>query len=219
MNDFLDRFLLFLPSISVLALIAVVTFAYLRWLMRRFGENIKSVEWREKNKWKTAWLIATPSQNVLAPAWEELAFRAPLVIAFTSLSSGAWTWMIISSVLFAAVHLFKKGVTDLDLFAQKKAGYNESDNTDEETERFRSENKKAILLRKILNICFTFILGMIAGYYAITHQSIWIAFWIHAIWNFVMPFIVILCFVVILMIVNGLIFLWERLRWGWDRTV
>lgn len=86
----MERIYAFLPSVLVIAGIAVATFLYMRWAIKRFGDNFKSVEWQEKNQWKVVWTVGIPRDNILSPALEELIFRAPLIIAFGAMSPFAW---------------------------------------------------------------------------------------------------------------------------------
>lgn len=213
----MERIYAFLPSVLAIAFIASVTFLYLKLVIKHFGSSFKSVEWHEKNQWKVTWTFGVPKVNVLAPAVEELIFRAPLVIAFSSMSSTAWYGVFISGGLFALTHWFGKQVNILEVFYARKNGHHKSDDMMEEVNRLHKEKGKMIMVRKALHVVFTLPLGILAGYYGIKYQSVWIAFGIHLVWNLVMPI-----FLSILMILGMLIFagtspLLHGLRRKWRR--
>ena len=115
-----ERFFQFLPSIVVLTSIAIVTFVYLRLISKRFKERMKSIEWCKENQGKIIWLIGIPFQNVWAPVAEELVFRAPLIIVFSSISGNAWRGIWISSILFSLVHYFGKKITLFEVLSAKE---------------------------------------------------------------------------------------------------
>ncbi|GEM_PF-6607109 len=60
--------------------------------------------------------------NIFAPTAEELIFRAPLVIAFGTLSLFAWMGIAVSSVAFGAIHWFGKKISRLEVLSEKDSG-------------------------------------------------------------------------------------------------
>ena len=197
--------------------IAGATILYLRWVIKRFGDNFKSVEWHKKNQLKVAWTVGTPLINVWAPAVEELIFRAPLIIVFGAMSSAAWYGIFVSSGLFALSHWFGKKIWMPEIISARENGNYESDDVTTEVNRLSAEGGKMIMARKALHVVFTLPLGILAGYYGIKYQSVWVAFGIHSAWNLVMPvvFPILLSILTLLgaLALEGILFLWDRMRW------
>lgn len=104
----MDRVIVFLPSIVILASIALATIFYCRWLIKHYGEEFKSVAWHKEHELKVSLVLGTPLIVVYAPAVEELIFRAPLIIAFSSVTTNAWYGILASSLAFSLMHLFGK---------------------------------------------------------------------------------------------------------------
>lgn len=207
----MERILLFLPSILIIGGIAIITYVYLKWITKKLGNNLKSVSWIEKNKLKISLLISSPSVYILAPAWEELVFRAPLIIAFGELSSVAWCGIIASSILFSLLHWFGNKVSMFEIFDAKENGENESDNLKDESTRLSLTMRKQIKLKKILHVLFTIPIGIISGYLGVKYQSIWICVGIHSLWNLIIPFVVLSATIVIVLICILLSPLWEKI--------
>lgn len=219
----MNRICTFIPSVLVIACIAGATFLYVKWVIKRFGDNFKSVEWHKKNQWKVIWTVGMPLTNVWAPAIEELIFRAPLIIAFGAMSSVAWYGVFASSTLFALMHWFGKKIWLLEILSARKNDDHKSDDVVAEIERLHREaGKKRILVKKVLHVVFTLPLGILAGYYGIKYQSIWVAFGIHLVWNLVMPVmfpILMLLSMFAFIGVSSLVSsLWDRVKWRRTRV-
>ncbi|MEK7452739.1 MAG: CPBP family intramembrane glutamic endopeptidase [Patescibacteria group bacterium] len=214
----MERIYAFLPSVLVIACIAGATLLYMKWVIKRFGDNFKSVEWHKKNQWKVVWTVSTPLTNVWAPAVEELIFRAPLIIAFSAMSSVAWYGVFASSGLFALTHWFGKKIWIPEILSARENGDHKSDDVMAEVDRLHQEAGKRILVQKVFHVVFTLPLGILAGYYGIKYQSVWVAFGIHSVWNLVMPAVLpILMFLGVLAFV-GISSLWDRVRWRRRRS-
>jgi len=166
------------------------------WIGKRYGDNFKSVEWLKENHGRVAWTVGSPHQYVLAPTIEELVFRAPLIIAFSTMSSGAWYGVLVSGALFALVHWFGKKILLSEVVSAKEKGSHESDDIAMEIGRLHTKEGKMIRVRKVLSVVLTFPLGILAGYYGIVYQSIWVAVGIHAAWNIFMPIVLQIIFLV-----------------------
>lgn len=214
----MERIYTFLPSILVIACIAGATRLYVKWVLKRFGDNFKSVEWHKKNEWKVIWMVGTPMTNVWAPAVEELIFRAPLIVGFGAMSSVAWYGVFASSGLFALTHWFGKKIWMPEIISAQENGDHKSDDVTAEIDRLHQEAGKRILVQRIVHVALTLPLGILSGYYGIKYQSIWVAFGIHSVWNLVTPLI--LMFLILLMgrILLSILSMWERVRWGWKRS-
>lgn len=208
----MERIYEFLPSILILAGIAGVTLLYLKLIIKRFGDKFKSVEWHEKNEWKVIWSVGTPLAYVWGPAVEELIFRAPLIIAFSTVSSVAWYGIFASSGLFALMHWFGKKIWLPEILSTRENGDHRSDDVETEINRLHTEAGKMVMMRKVLHVVLTLPLGILTGYYGIKYQSVWVAFGIHSVWNLIMP--VVLPILMLLGILSFLIisFLRNRVR-------
>lgn len=214
----MERIYAFLPSVLIIACIAGATLLYMKWVIKRFGDNFKSVEWNKKNQWKVVWTVGTPLTNVWAPAVEELIFRAPLIIAFGAMSSVAWYGVFASSGLFALSHWFGKKIWMPDILSAKENGNHKSDDVVAEVNRLHTEEGKMIMVRKVLHVVFTLPLGILAGYYGIKYQSVWVAFGIHSVWNLIMPAVLPLLMLLGVLAFLGISSLWDRMRWGRRRS-
>lgn len=210
----MDRVYAFLPSILIIACIAVVVRFYMIWIVKRFGNNAKSVEWHRKNGMKVGFMFGVPLAYVWAPAVEELVFRAPLIIAFSSVSPTAWYGIFASSGLFALAHWFGKKIWMTEILSTRGNSEHKSDDLMSEIDRLHRENGKAIMIRKVFHVFFAFPLGILAGYYGIKYQSIWVSFGIHSAWNLIMPALVPLLVLLGLFASELVLSLWDRVRWN-----
>lgn len=211
----MERIYVFLPSILIIACIAGVTLLYLKLIVKRFGDSFKSVEWHEKNKQKVAWVVGAPFINIWAPAVEELIFRAPLVIAFSAMSSFAWYGILSSSALFALTHWVGKKIWIPEILSARENGEHKFDDLKTEVNRLHQEAGKKIIVRKVLHVILTLFLGILAGYYGIKYQSIWVSFGIHSAWNLIMPVVLPLFTILGMLVLLGITSLCDIVRWKW----
>lgn len=210
----MERIYEFIPSILIISCIAGATFFYLRFIVKQFGDNIKNIKWINKNKWKVICTVSTPLINVWAPAVEELIFRAPLIIAFSAVSSVAWYGIFASSGLFSFSHWFGKKIWMPDILSARENGEHRSDDIEKEVNRiYTKEGKKMIMVRKALHVILIFPLGILAGYYGIKYQSIWVAFGIHSLWNLIMPAVFSLLMFLTMSAFFVILFFWKKLRY------
>ena len=214
----MERIYTFLPSVLVIACIAGTTLLYMKWVIKRFGDNFKSTEWHKKNQWRVIWTVGTPLTNVWAPAVEELIFRAPLIIAFGAMSSVAWYGVFVSSGLFALSHWFGNKIWMPEILSARENGDHKSDDVVAEVDRLHQKAGRRILVQKVLHVVLTFPLGILAGYYGIKYQSIWVSFGIHSAWNLIMPFVLPLFVLLGMLAFLGISSLWDRMRWKWRRS-
>lgn len=212
----IERFHLFLPSILALVCIATVTTFYLRFAIKQFGDNLKSVEWNQKNEIKVSLLVGTPLICILAPAVEELIFRAPLVVVFRHLDATAWCMIVVSSLIFGLIHWFGNHLWMPDILIARKNGRHQSDNVAAETTRLLAEMKGEIRIRKYAQVVGATGFGVLVGYIGVEYQSIWACFGIHSLWNFLVPaitFLIQLLIIVIWLLPGALISVF-RWRFG-----
>ncbi len=184
----MERLQIFLPAIAGAASLALLTIIFVRLAIKKLGqENLQSTEWVKNNLLKVSLLIGTPIANVLAPTAEELFFRAPIIVMFPDMGGHAWTAILISAVLFSLAHIREKnlGVNEILNTKTLNDNLNEREQQAEQT-LDRSEKR----LRMVFRLGATFVLGVIAGYFGVKHQSLWLAIGIHSLWNLVMPVLV-----------------------------
>ena len=214
----MERIYTFLPSTIILIGIAGVTLLYMKLVIKRFGDNFRSIEWHEKNKWRVAWTVSMPLTNVYGPAVEELIFRAPLIVMFSAMSPVAWYGIFASSGVFALLHWFGKKIWMLEILSARENSDHKTDDVVAEMNRLYQENGRAIMVRKVLHVIFAMPLGILTGYYGIKYQSIWVAVGIHSAWNLIMPLIIsILVFLgLALFSISSRIssLLWDKMRRG-----
>ena len=201
----IGRIIHFLPSICVLLSIFALTCLYLK-IIGRLKKDLQNIEWVRRNKLKAVALVGFPIIYLWAPLLEELIFRAPIVVLFGSISNYAWIGISISSALFAAIHCI--GIGEDIYFI---AGLEEIEDIDsalrvEDLEKkplaiSRNEIKK----RRLIKVASTFILGMLAGYFGVKYQSLYVCVGIHIIWNLVMPIILQVLLVLIYLFIERLI--------------
>jgi membrane protease YdiL (CAAX protease family) len=152
MDRIIERIFLFFPSVFTLVCIAIITRVYLRLIFKHYEENLKGVEWQQKNKRRVAWMIDKPTNFIWAPIYEELMFRAPLIIVFDTISYLAWCGIVVSACLFSVKHWQIK--------------------------------------KSWLQVVLAFIFSVLAGYFGVKYQSIWLSVGIHFAWNLIMPIVI-----------------------------
>lgn len=168
----MQRFLLFLPSVMGLFIIALVVLLPALLLYSRYSLNMKNPEWRKQNYWKIFWLGIIPDVIIIGPAIEEIIFRLPLVILFNSLTVMCWWGIGLMATLFATVHWFMQAfdnydgeyLTSLSLQTRKPVNF---------------KSKKM----KLIRVASAFLTGLGCGFFTIKFQSLWISFFVHAQWN------------------------------------
>lgn len=212
-----ERFFQFLPSITVLMSIALVTFVYLRLVSKKFKERMKSIEWCKENHWKIIWLIGVPLQHIWAPVAEELVFRAPLIVLFSSISGNAWRGIWISSILFSLVHYFGKKIALFEVLSAKEKGDTKTDSLEAEISDIQKKESKRVRIRKFLHPVAVFPLGVLSGYYGVKYQSIWTSVGIHFVWNLIMPIIIVLLILIVMSAGAGIKEAWHELKYKWRR--
>ena len=206
----MERISLFLSSILIIGGIAIIMFLYLKLMIRKFSDNLKSINWVEQNKLKASLLFSSPNAYILAPTWEELVFRAPIIIAFSGLSQSAWYGILISSVLFSLLHWFGNKVTFFEIINARDNGENESDNLEDESKRIARKMKGGVRLRRALHVLATLPTGILLGYLGIKYQSVWMCVGFHSLWNLLMPFVVLLIIILIAITSEVLSSFWRK---------
>ncbi len=191
----MERVFLFLPSMLVIALIGLLARFYARSQLKKFGNNVNNLEWMRKNKFAFEMKFGSPLLYICAPTIEELLFRAPLIILFSSVTSHAVLGITASAVLFGLMHIFNKKVKLPQILSESNECSQEKLTVSELVAKIEKRDKKRIFYLNIIAVCATTILGLLAGYFGVYYQSIWVAVGIHAAWNmFVPPLLIIVCF-------------------------
>jgi|GEM_PF-1694387 membrane protease YdiL (CAAX protease family) len=181
-----ERFLMFAPSLGFIALIAAAVTVYLRYAAKRWfpKEKIGSVEWVGENYKMICWRLSVPAMYILSPTAEELIFRGPLLLLFSSVTSSAWIGIAVSALLFGVFHWFNPtaGFSDMKKLAK-------TDDLASAAKEVEAQQPKVTLAKRISSVLATSVLGAIAGYYAIVYQSLWAGVAVHFVWNLVLPII------------------------------
>jgi len=185
----------YLIPIGVIAGVAVTTVVYAKlsnWQLSRKDPK----EWglSEKNIFRVMFELLL-LLFIGVPAIMVIICSAPLVLAFDEMSPVAWGGIFISNL----VSLF------ISLFIQKQAGslFVAAKKKDDEEQEVVDERKKKTVLRvvnSLYGLC-GFVSGVLAGYYGIIHQSIWMSFGvyvlIHALSFVTLSFVLVFVFVLI----------------------
>ena len=214
----MERIYAFLPPILIIACIAGATLLYLKLVIKRFGDNFKSVEWQKENQRKVVWTVGMPLTYVWGPAAEELIFRAPLIIAFSAMSSVAWYGVFASGGLFALSHWFGKKIWMPEILSARENNNHRSDDVEAEINRLYTEKGRMIVVRKVVHVVFTLPPGILAGYYGIKYQSVWVAFGIHSVWNLIVTVVLPILMLLGVLALIGISSLWNRMRWRQRRS-
>ncbi|MBI2670313.1 MAG: CPBP family intramembrane metalloprotease [Candidatus Yanofskybacteria bacterium] len=175
-----ERITGFLPSILILTCIAGLTSLYLKLVTKHLLKNLKKIEWYEKNQLKFECLLGIPAIYIFVPIQEELIFRAPLILIFSGINGNAWTGILVSAFAFATSHYFGNQIKLFD-------GQVKTDDIKTGIAEIEKMEAQQIKIRRLLHVVCTFPLGVLAGYYGIKYQSIWISVGIHSVWNLLMP--------------------------------
>ena len=208
----MDRLEFFLPSVLAIASIAGFSFLILFLIRRRFKEEFKSLKWLEEQRWKTCFWFSCLYVYVFAPAIEELLFRGPLIIWVQPESPLVWHYTTLSAIIFSLVHWRGHKISIRELFDIKHRRDRTSDDLEAEVKRLKEKESRLVLTRKITQTIITFPLGLLAGYYGVKYQSIWVSIGIHSMWNLFMP----IAFpMTILLIALATV----PFQWAWTRTV
>ena len=171
-----------LPSITVLLIVAVSFSIFFRIAASRWfgGQNHDNLErfqqWAKSNRKKAIFLFHLPTLLFFSPSWEELVYRAPLIVFFGTISGFAWLGIIVSAIAFSIIHYrspLNKGMAQ----AERKVDGRPS-----------NEGK---LIKKIGidRTIISFVLGILLGYLGIRYQSLWLCAGIHAGWNYAAPYV------------------------------
>ncbi|MCX6815325.1 MAG: CPBP family intramembrane metalloprotease [Candidatus Aenigmarchaeota archaeon] len=194
------RFFQFLQSISTIGCIILAAFIYLKIMFKRFEDDLKSVDWVQKNVLKVTLLFTVPLIGIWAPFVEEMVYRAPLILVFQSTTIYSWIAILVSSAIFGIAHWSSPTATMFDVFSEKEEGALETDDSIKELKKVE-EKKGNVILRRVINVISGFTLGILCGYYGIKYQSIWVAVGIHVAWNLLAPVIIGMVLLIIRLII------------------
>lgn len=172
----MERIYLFLPSLVAIATIAGLAWLYVHTQQRRFGkENLRDPTWLLANHQHVQKKLGVAVLLVWAPAAEELLFRAPLIIGFGSMSEPyAWEGLILSTIAFVLIHHMRIAPAQSECLAAWKKGE-------------MPVSPPVAWHRRLAITFFTGCMSMLAGYYGVEYQSVWVSVGIHALWNLVVP--------------------------------
>lgn len=217
----MERVYEFLPSIIVIACIAALAILFFKLLVKYFGDNLRNTEWVQKNKLK-AYLLCVLRYHVVEPTVEELVYRAPLVLVFSTVSSFAWYVILAVSGAPLLFSLFLRRSSDTVLVRYFMGIRNVAPDAPDASgaSRMSPETaKKADIACKVFGVVSAVSLGIVSGYYGILYQSIWLSVGIHAAWNVtlmtVMPVVGLLAMLTGCVVFYETKYLWDE--WSWRR--
>lgn len=187
MKGIIAKFWLFCPQIVVLLCIGLVGYLIVKLIYWKIGKDkYNDQEWVQNNKKKAVipyFLIIL----ICAPALEEVVFRLPLIIFFDSLSSLSWIFIVLSSALFSFYHNKNALIYAVSRKRSKVYKENKTNLSPEEAEQsLDHDEKKEMKFQKYFIHVSTFLMGVIAAYFGIKYQSLYLTALIHFIWNFFM---------------------------------
>jgi membrane protease YdiL (CAAX protease family) len=210
-----NGFVTHLPSfIWATSILVLGLLAYKYYFKRNIDkEKLNSISWIIENSKTVRRKIYIPLYVCLIPLAEEIIFRMPLLWLYEN-TSQAWTAIILSSILFGALHI-KGGVKVFPYIKEKHLkGDLETDDLKVETKKMMSKlSLSHKLFLRINTVFWTFWLSIACAYYTIKFQNIWIGVGIHAAWNFFLAELVIGIIVMLIILIGGLalrIFEWHQ---------
>lgn len=190
-----------------------LTLVYIKLLSKHWQENLKSIEWYKKNQWKVESLLGIPAVNILAPATEELIFRAPLIIIFSDINGNAWAGILVSAFAFASIHYFGCQIKLFEVLQMKEGNQIKTDDPQTGIKEIEKMQAQQMKIRRLSHVVGTFPLGILAGYYGIKYQSIWISVGIHSAWNLLVPLILPLLVILSILAFSRIIEAWDNFWW------
>lgn len=196
----MERFWLFWPEILPIAIIGVVIFIFLKIFTTILKKELNSIYWLNRHKFMVDFFVSQPLALILAPTLEELLFRLPLLLMFTSLTSDAWTGIWISSCAFGFIHIFGAKVTGMEVMLAYMMGQTQSDDFKEETQRIALKTQGNIVIKRLIAFVFTTGAGVLISYFGIKYQSLWLCVGIHAAWNLIVPGVMMIVTMLVVMI-------------------
>ena len=146
-----------IPQVLVVSSVAGAGY----YLSKRLGPAAETSEARVRDWFGELKKLAV-KMILVAPCWEELIFRAPLVIVFGDLSPTAWIMITHGAVLFGLMHvnvLHPYHFTALPATARRAR------------------------IHKAAHFTQTTALGFVFGYTAVASGSLFVPVIIHALWN------------------------------------
>jgi membrane protease YdiL (CAAX protease family) len=180
---------MFLPSLSIIAGITACAFALFHHLNRKYGKQSGSVAWQKEHLGFLA-LVGILNNFIIAPFFEELLFRAPLLLLFPSLAGKAWLGILFSAVAFSLIHWPKsKEKFAVIIYRANEKNPSDSDDFSVNIEKTADKHRGKIRFFCILQCILAFVAGILYGYLAISFQSLWPSIGAHIVWNLVVPFV------------------------------
>ena len=189
-----------LLSFAALLWIATTTYILMTiYIRKRIGNKRFSVLWLMRNQSKTL-LVLVLGALIFAPTSEELVFRGLLLVAFDSLTTHAWTWIIITGILFGLAHIPSRGVSRGEVIKARENGEHESDDIRKEKKRIYALNPWKYRRIKIFKAVQSSCTGILFGYIAVYNQSIWSSVGAHFLWNLLVAPILIVIYVIVVLL-------------------
>lgn len=222
----IERIAMHAPSFVLLLTIGLLVRHLNRSYYLKHKEDSKSIQWVHDNVKVLVVRRYVFRGVIIHPILEELIFRMPLIILFGELSLTAWVAIIISSIVFSITHLLnaerdeRDNITFSTLMQRYKSGLLGSDNYTEEFLKIHNRlpvpKKSKGFVKNPTQVIAAIVAGLMAGYFGIKLQSIWVSVAIHALVN-TSPIILIVLLPVVLWIIDPLWPVWWRIQSEWRK--
>ncbi len=186
-----------LTGIVVLSIVVVASLFYSKFFAMKVWKMLAEIE----NKTKRT-LVTLPfgvlSTSVFDPATEELIFRLPLVLLFSSVTSLSWVFIVSVSVIFGVFHWNPSYRKLINAASEERGAFYQK--SEEELKEIAKKGKDP-LWAKMIGVVQSTSLGVLCGYFAVKTQNVLVAYAIHAIWNLVMPVVLMMIGLIVQLVV------------------
>lgn len=170
------------PLIILILFLAVFS---LRRIIKAMGKNVENIQWREDHPGKI-YIINLFNNGLIAPCWEEIIFRGPIILIFNSLFFWSILANAIVSLYFGYVHTQKRNsrfwLRRYAKFVVVKIPTDPGTATHRYKEKQRHYNKHRVKML-ILSFSSTALTSFGFGLAALYWQSLYAAVILHSFWN------------------------------------
>lgn len=162
-------------------------------------DKYNSVAWNMEHRWVRS-AIGLIGALIWAPLAEEFIFRMPLLLAFDSLTTTAWIFIVILGCVFGFGHWSRTSSSMGPVYKARKNGEHESDNVKSEKKRIYDQTPSKNLKWNIAKASQSCCTGALYGYLVVHFQNIWYSVALHFAWNLLMPLVLVPTVVIVLLV-------------------
>jgi membrane protease YdiL (CAAX protease family) len=176
-------------QVAWLGLIWIIFYFLSHTLARVHRDELLSLAWTRRHKVRVYFFFRFIPLVIVAPAFEELAYRAILAGTFQRLTWGAWVAIVISAAIFSYDHLpgVKARPGEIRRAALGGEDLAPTDDPVEAMARARQSLGNVEQKRRAKQAGMALALGLLLGGLTVGMQSLIIPFAIHATWNLIAP--------------------------------